>query len=246
MIPHNFTKYLSPLAYNKLPTKGPLMFRHVSARVFPLRANLDILQQLCDSYLNIVPPEAGYFRVPLPYVNLVVLDYGQMGEKEMRIGWFSQVEVYFGMAVEWYKLVDGQLLFYDWAVITPYIFVSDSVSVPTGRCVYGFPKILSKVELNASGWVKNPISPTTLARISTKLFPEPYSGGSLEERVFLEIDQAALTNFRVPLDPTCPNMPWMIASSLAETVGGLGRDAMWLAQSMRISPLNPFAGPGFL
>jgi len=91
MIPHNFTKYLSPLAYNKLQTKGPLMFRHVSARVFPLRANLDILQQLCDSYLNIVPPEAGYFRAPLPYVNLVVLDYGQMGEKEMRIGWFSQV-----------------------------------------------------------------------------------------------------------------------------------------------------------
>src|ERR1700720_471047 len=101
MTPNDFTSYLPPLAYNKFRVRGPLTFRNVSARVLPLRANLDTLQQLCDSYLNIVPPEAGYFRVPLPYVNLVVLDYGQIGEKEMRAGWFSQVEVYFGMALEW-------------------------------------------------------------------------------------------------------------------------------------------------
>jgi hypothetical protein len=246
MRPHDFTRYLPPLAYNKFGVQGPLIFRNVSARVFPLRANLDTLQQLCNSYLNIVPPEAGYFRVPLPYVNLVVLDYGQIGEKEMRAGWFSQVEVYFGMALEWYKFDRGQWVFHDWAVITPYIFVSDSVSVPTGRCVYGFPKILSTVELTDSQWVKNPIAPTTLARISTMVFPKTYTGGNLEERVFLEIERAALTNWRLPFDPTSPNMPWMIASNLAEALGGFGRDAIWLSQAMRICPLGPFASPGFI
>jgi hypothetical protein len=246
MIPEDFTRYLPPLAYNKLKVTPPLTFRHVSARVFPLRANLDILQQLCDSYLNIVPPEAGLFRAPVPYVFLVILDYGQIGEKEMRTGWFSQVEVYFGVPVEWYKCVQGQWVFYDWGVITPYIFVSDSVSVPTGRMVYGYPKILAKVELTNSEWVKNPIAPTTLARISTTVFPKTYMGGNLLQRVFLEIDRAALTNWRLPYDPTCPNMPWMIGPNLAETLGGLGRDAFWLAQSMRICPVSPITDPSFL
>src|ERR1700719_4441596 len=100
MTRQEFTEKLPPFISSQLSITPPLMFRGVSARFFPLRANLDILQQLVDSYLNIVPPEAGHFRVSLPYVQLVLLDYGQMGESEMRTGWFSQVEVYFGVAVE--------------------------------------------------------------------------------------------------------------------------------------------------
>src|SRR5215469_6071808 len=151
------TEKLPKFVANQLGITPPLMFRGVSARFFPLRANLDILQQLVDSYINIVPPEAGYFRVPLPYVYLVVLDYGQMGESEMRTGWFSQVEVYFGVALEWYKRVRGQWLFHDWGVITPYIFVNDDVSVPVGRMVFGYQKVLAAVELTKSAWMKNPV-----------------------------------------------------------------------------------------
>src|SRR5271167_3641875 len=103
----------------------PLVFRGVSARFFPLRASLGGRQQLCANYLTMDPPEAGHFRVPAPYVYLVVLDYVQMGESEMRTGWFSQVEVYFGVPVEWYKRIRGQWVFQDWGVITPYIFVND-------------------------------------------------------------------------------------------------------------------------
>lgn len=244
MTPHDFTRLLPPLPDSRLEPKPPLMFRGVSARIFPLRANLDILQQLCDEYLNKVPPEAGFFRAPLPYVYLVVLDYGQIGEEEMRTGWFSQVEVYVGLPVEWYMRVQGQLVFYDWAVITPYIFVNDNVSVPVGRCVYGFPKVLATVEQTKSEWIKDPTSATTLARISTTVFPQTFAGGKLENKLFLEVERAALSNFRVPLDPTCPNLPWMIASNLAETVGGFGRDAMWLLQSMQICPnIARFAAP---
>lgn len=246
MTRQEFTEKLPPFISSQLGITPPLMFRGVSARFFPLRANLDILQQLVDSYLNIVPPEAGRFRVPLPYVQLVVLDYGQMGESEMRTGWFSQVEVYFGVAVEWYKYVRGQWVFHDWAVITPYIFVNDDVSVPVGRTVFGFQKVLAAVEMTNSHWMKNPVAPTTLARISTTVFPKAYSGGNLENRVFLEIEKSTLSNLRVPLDATSPTMPWTIASNMADAIGGFGRDAMWMSQSMRLSAINPLMSPSFL
>ncbi|HEY3627717.1 MAG TPA: hypothetical protein VGL00_15615, partial [Terracidiphilus sp.] len=246
MTRQEFTEKLPKFVANQLGITPPLMFRDVSARFFPLRANLDILQQLVDSYINIVPPEAGYFRVPLPYVYLVVLDYGQMGESEMRTGWFSQVEVYFGVALEWYRRVRGQWVFHDWGVITPYIFVNDDVSVPVGRTVFGYQKVLAAVELTNSTWMKNPLGPTPLARISTTVFPSAYAGGKLEERVFLEIERASLSNLRVPFDSTSPMMPLSIGSSLADAFGGFGRDALWIAQSMRISPINPLTGPNFL
>ena len=244
MTPDGFERFLPPVPDKKFDVKPPLMFRGVSARFFPLRANLDLLQHLCNEYLNAIPKEAGFFRAPFPYVYLVVLDYGQMGEEVMRTGWFSQVEVYFGIPVEWYKLVEGQYVFHDWGVITPYIFVNDQVSVPVGRMVFGYPKVLAKVEMTHSEWLKNPLSPTMLARISTTVFPKAFKGGKLQEKVFLEVEREALSNWRVPIDATCPNLPWMVAGNLAQTLGGFGRDAMWLAQSMRIcQPVGPLSSP---
>jgi hypothetical protein len=242
MTAEQFKKQLPDFASSELKIRPPLTFRHVSARMFPLRANLDILQQLCDSFLNIVPREAGYFRAPVPYVFLAVLDYGQMGEKELNDGWFSQVEVYFGVPVEWYRWESGRFVFHDWALITPYIFVNDDVSVPVGRTIYGFPKILAKVEATPSQWIKYPLAPTMLARISTKVFPQVFAGAKLESRVFLEVETAAMSNIRAPFDASSPTLPWTIASNMADAFGGFGRDAWWLAQGMRICPIIPSAG----
>src|SRR5215468_5486529 len=125
MTAEEFTRQLPPLTNNPLSMKPPFVFNGLSARVFPLRANLDTLQHLCDGYLNMVPPEAGFFRATVPYVYLSVLDYGQMSEAIMRGGWFSQTEVFFSVMVEWYKQIEGQWVFHDWGVITPYIFVND-------------------------------------------------------------------------------------------------------------------------
>ncbi|HLY16921.1 MAG TPA: hypothetical protein VKR61_06835 [Bryobacteraceae bacterium] len=243
MTREEFTKGLPPITLDQLGVKPPLMFRGVSARIFPLRANLDTLQQLCDGYLNFVPREAGYFRAPLPYVFVVLLNYGQMTEAVMRSGWFSQIEVYFGLPVEWYKLVDGQYVFHDWAVITPYIFVNDDISVPVGRTVYGFPKVLASVKQTDSSWMKNPVASLNLATVATTVFPEAYSGGNLETRVFLEVVRETVSNFRAPFGASSPMMPWNIASNMAQAFAGFGRDMMWLAQAMRIFPVNPLADP---
>ncbi|HKD06495.1 MAG TPA: hypothetical protein VKB79_11390 [Bryobacteraceae bacterium] len=246
MTTEEFTRELPPFTNDPLPLKPPFVFNGVSARVFPLRANLDALQQVCNGYLNIVPEEAGRFRASVPYVYLMVLDYGQIAETVARTGWFAQVEVFFGVPVEWYKLVNGQWAFHDWAIITPYIFVDDDLSVQTGRIVYGFPKVLAKVTKTKSEWVTSPLAPYTLARVETMVFPEAYAGTSLEMKPFLEIVRAQNSSFQFPFDPKSPAAPWTMASNIADAIGGFSRDALWLAQSSRIFPFNPMVLPGVL
>jgi len=242
---HEFTNSLPLLTDNALPIKPPFLFNGMSARVFPLRAQLDTLQRVCDGLANFIPPQAGYFRAPMPYVFMMVLDYGQVAEAVARIGWFAQIEVFFMIPVEWYTLVDGQWVFHDWAVLTPYVFVDDSFSVPLGRTVYGFPKVLATIEQNPSAWISNPNAPITLASIATDVFPQPYAGQSMQSCVFLEIERAAASGLQMPFDPTGAALPWSMVSNLAQAAAGFSRDATWLAQSMRISSVNP-TDPGIL
>lgn len=248
MTPEEFTRRLPPLTNNPLPAKPPFVFNGLSSRVFPLRANLDALQRFCNGYLNFVPESVGRFRASVPYVFLSVLDYGQVGEAS-GLGWFAQVEVFFAVPLEWYRRDPGtgRWVFHDWATITPFIFVNDNFSVPLGRTVSGFPKVLAKVSSVASEWIHDPLAPVTLAQIETEVFPAAYEGRRLESRVFLEVRrEAPMSNLRVPVDPASPIAPWTMAANIAEAAGGLGRDALWLAQAMRIYPLQPFGQPGLL
>ena len=246
MTSEEFTRNLPPYANDPARSKPPFVFNNLSARVFPLRASLAALQHMCDSYLNFVPREVGRFRAVAPYVYLALLDYGQISEMVDSIGWFAQMEVYFGVPVEWYKVVNGKWMFHDWAVITPFIYVDDDFSVPLGRSVFGFPKTLAKVTKTTSDWLRDPVAPVTLARVETRVFPELYKKRRLESHVFLEVERdAPMSNFRIPPDPKGPMTPWAIAGRLAETMAGFGRDAMSISQSMRIFEPNPGTDPAF-
>ncbi|HEY3704364.1 MAG TPA: hypothetical protein VGL22_04835 [Terracidiphilus sp.] len=245
MTADEFTARLPDLTNNPLPIKPPFVFNHLSSRVFPLRAHLGTLQRVCDGYLNFVPPEAGYFRVPMPYVYVMVLDYGQVTEAVARIGWFAQTEVFFMIPLEWYKFVGGQWVFHDWAVITPYVFVNDDFSVPLGRTVFGFPKVQARVMQSSSAWIRDATAPVTLARVETGVFPKTYAGAELQDRVLLEVERNTMSNLRVPFDVAGAATPWSMASNIAKAAAGFSRDAMWLAQSMRLSPLNP-VDPGVM
>jgi hypothetical protein len=183
----------------------------------------------------------------VPYVFLSVLDYGQVAESR-GLGWFAQTEVFFAVSLEWYKKVNGHWVFHDWATITPFIYVNDNYSVPLGRTVSGFPKVLAKVTAVESDWIRDPLAPVTLARVETEVFPAAYAGRRLESRVFMEVKrEAPMSNMRVPFDPRSPAAPWTVASNIADALGGFGRDALWLAQALRIFPQVP-AGqmPGML
>jgi hypothetical protein len=155
--------------------------------------------------------------------------------------------VYFGVPVEWYKVVHGRWVFHDWAVLTPYIFVNDDFSVPLGRTVFGFPKTLARLTLVESRWLNDPASPVTVARVETAVFPELYKGSRMQSRVFLDVKRDAPTSsFRLPTDPRNAMAPWVVASRMAEAFAGFGRDATWLAQSMRISSVHPGGDPAFI
>jgi len=239
MTSDEFTSRLPPFLNDPIPAKPPFIFNGLSSRVFPLRANMDALQRLCNGYLNFVPESVGRFRASVPYVFLSVLDYGQIAESA-GLGWFAQVEVFFAVPVEWYRKVEGRWVFHDWATITPFIYVNDNYSVPLGRTVCGFPKVLSKFTAVTSDWIHSPQAPVTLASIETEVFPIDYAGRRLEDRVFLEVvREAPMSNMRVPFDPRSPVAPWTVASHLADAAGGYGRDALWLAQALRIFPQVP-------
>ena len=239
MTPDQFTRRLPPLSHNPLPAKPPFVFNGLSSRVLPLRANLDALQRFVNSYLNFVPESVGRFRASVPYVFLSVLDYGSVSESA-GLGWFAQTEVFFAVPLEWYCKIDGRWVFQRWATITPFIYVDDNFSVPLGRTVSGFPKVLSRVTQVSSEWVRNPLAALTLARIETPVFPAAYAGKRLENRVFLEVMRdAPMSNARLPPDMRSPALPWTVAANLADAAGGLGRDALWLAQALRIFPQVP-------
>lgn len=115
----------------------------VTAQVYPLKANIARLQAFCDAYLNFTgeddrPPV--YFRAALPYVLLGILNYPRMTLTAHNMGWLSQHEIVFEVPLEWYAVENGRLVFKDWAVFAPFIYVDNPLSIEGGREVYGWPK----------------------------------------------------------------------------------------------------------
>src|SRR5262245_591720 len=118
-----------------LPIKPPFYFDHMTCHVFPLRSSLNALQGFVDSYLNIIPEELGRFRAFMPYVHLMLVDYGKLALRCENLGWLSQQEIMFAVPVEWYQVVDGRWEFKDWAWVSPFIFVDSELSLTLGRTV---------------------------------------------------------------------------------------------------------------
>jgi len=115
----------------------------VVAQVYPLRADLVRLQEFCDAYLNFIGEEDRppvYFRAALPCVLLGILNYPRMAFTGHNMGWLSQHEIVFDVPLEWYAVENERLVFKDWALFTPFIYVDNPLSIEGGREVYGWPK----------------------------------------------------------------------------------------------------------
>jgi hypothetical protein len=228
-----------PVTFNTLPLTPPFALEGLTARVFPLRSSLDSLQRFCDSYLNFLPKEIGRFRAFVPYTYMMIIDYGRLAPVVANLGWFAQREIFFAVPVQWYKVVNGQWRFHDWAVMTPYIFVDNDLSVPLGRTVFGWQKTIAEITPTVSNWIHDPQAPVSVATVSTMVFPELYEGRRLESRTLMEVErEAPITGFGTPLNPQNPVAPWMIASNLAQAAAGFGRDATGMLSGMGIMPMG--------
>lgn len=202
-------------------SKPPFSFEGVTLRVFPLRADQHVLQRLVDRSLNIFPENAR-FRVFLPYVYVMLLDYGKMSIDAANLGWIAQHEVTFSIPLEWYSPGgDGKMRFTDWAYYSPFIFVDNAMSMTVGRQVYGWPKKLAYLNEAVTNWTRDPRLPANLAGISTGTYMQVYAGQRPDFRTFLEVEQRSIgTIVGWPPDPEAPWLPWKsiptaIVSSIA-------------------------------
>jgi len=125
----------------------PYSFPGVSIRNFPLSADPEKLQQLCDNRLNTILGTPGErkceYRIDKDdsFVDLNVLTYPRMYSNELEnIGYISQHELYFGLSV--YKhMLQGSEVPPERTIFVPYIFVDNVWSLISGREVMGYPKL---------------------------------------------------------------------------------------------------------
>ncbi|MEO5818044.1 MAG: hypothetical protein ABIT20_22435 [Gemmatimonadaceae bacterium] len=231
-------------SYYSLPLKPPFSITNLSCRLFPLRANRSSVQSFCDNYVNILPPEIGHFRPCSPYIMLMMLDYGSLALEATNLGWFSQHEIMFCIPTEWYRIEKGKWVFQDWAMLTPFIFVDDDLSLNMGRTVAGWPKTYASMTPTLSAWMKDPLAPVSEATASAMVFPELYTGKRQVERVFLEIERTApMSNMRLPFNTNSPIAPWSIAANVAKSLAGLQRDALNVMGGLGLMPMHDGSTP---
>ena len=222
----------------------PFEFEGVTMRIFPLRAKRDIVQRFVNQWLNIVPPEVGYFRAYLPYVFLDLINYGRMSAVAANLGWLAQREIAFSIPLEWYKRVGGQYVFHDWAYLSPFIYVDSNLSMTTGREVYGWPKALIRIDRDESDWMKDPRAPGRLATISATVFPEVYAGKQEEPRDFLHVERTvAPSPYQIPIDYARVLGPWMNVPGMLQNGSALWRDWFDLLAGVGVLRAHPGVGP---
>jgi hypothetical protein len=146
----------------------PFSYPGVTARVFPLRASMNILSSFCRRYLNVLPPEVCYLRPSLPCVLLVILDYGDMALETANLGWVAQHEVLFEVPLEMWRREQGRMVFKGWVLNTPFIFVDNAASLTTGREVYGWPKVLASLRPSLEEWLVDPRNPVQLLSLQLR------------------------------------------------------------------------------
>ena len=240
--PNSKPRYVDPAGdprLGALPVSPPFLMNGVSSRVFPLKANMARLMQFCDQYLNMdIPPGIVHFRPSVPYVYLMVLDYGSMSAASVQaqnVGWVAQHEVAFTVPLERWQEQRGRLVFKGWACVSPFIFVDDEISLTTGREVYGWPKVAGSVDAETPLWATHPQSATRLFSFSTRVFPKVYAGEPESSCVLLQIDcDPAPSYSRVPPDLTSPWFPLPAAAAALRSSMSLMGTAVDMLLALRV------------
>lgn len=211
----------------------PFDFQGAVMRVFPLRARPDVLRSFVDRFLNLTPGGIATFRPSIPYVLMMVIDYGRMEPEVANVGWVAQNEFLFSIPLDWYRIVDGQPVFQDFATVSPYIFVDNDPSQTAGREIYGWQKNRAWLSPGFDTWTHDPLARRELLTLSTLTYDRLYSGRRSEPQTLLEIDHAAPPRLSlIPPDPQSLLNPFVlfpraVASSLA-AMGELADMAMGL------------------
>jgi hypothetical protein len=169
-----------------LPKHLEQKYSDVVTQIFPLKASMNRLQEFCDSYLNLDEDLPLYFKPAVPWVLMQVVDYGQIATTSKNLGWFSQHELAFGVPLRCYKKEKNEWVFVDWAMVFPFIFVDNPLSLSGGRKIYGWSK--SGIKIDVSPSIFEPGNARRIASISLVTSGTNYGEPSGTEE-FLQIYQ---------------------------------------------------------
>ncbi len=207
-----------------LPSDLVQKYSDVVTQIFPLKASMSKLQEFCDRYLNLSKDLPVKFKPAAPWVLMQVVDYGKMAVTSANVGWFSQHELAFGVPVRWYKKEKGEWVFADWAMVFPFIYVDNPLSMSGGRKIYGWSKAGIKVDTTSA--ILEPGNLRRLASISLVTAGTNYGDRSGAEE-FLQIFQSRpFVSARSAASDLFSIIPRAIAntitaaSSIFETTGG--------------------------
>lgn len=200
------------------PCEPPFRFTGVGMRVFPLRASLGRLNELCDRLLNGFP-DVAEFRPIDGFVELVVLEYSSITSVEQpAFASYGQTEVFFLVPVMWKDKASGKQHF---AVITPYIFVDNPVSARLGRDLFGWPKEAAWYRRDNVASSPSPSAATQLLSLDTETISASGTASSRLIEIDDQPDRDWLSYGRrrtpddVPLDLTSLlrlyARPWLVA-----------------------------------
>ena len=162
-------------------------YSDVLMQVYPLQADLKALERFCAEYFSLKDNPLIEIRPVAPWVIMAVCDYGKMALKTENIGWVSQHELAFGFPVALYdRDAQGNQQFRDWALVYPFIYVDNPVSMSLGRQVYGWPK--AGIEIKSA---RANLAPDLrcLATVDLHSGPERSELGDAADTRFLEVFQ---------------------------------------------------------
>jgi len=225
--------------HGTLPVQPPFMFREVTTRVFPLKANIARLTHFCDQYLNMdIPPSIVHYRPSLPYVYMMVLNYGSMSAASVQaqnVGWVAQHEVTFTVPLQRWREENGKLVFKDWASVSPFIFVDAQMSLTTGREVYGWPKVAGVFDAYTPLWMAHPRAASRQFSMSTHVFPKVYAGEAETLRTLLQVDSDPSASYDdIPPDPGNPWFPLSAVPNALRTSLSLSGTALDMLLALRV------------
>jgi hypothetical protein len=214
-------------SFPSFPPNLDVKYTDVVARIYPVRAQIDILSQFCELYLNHFKehPEGGgnvipvRFRPAAPFVLMEVVNYGRMASNIANAGWFSQHELAFGLPLEMQEFRNGQWSFVKWAMCYPFIYVDSALSMSGGRQVYGWTKEFFHVDAQAP--IFQPTGPKLLLHASIEVPSD--KAGETQIRTFLMVSQDQLAySARSIIPDVLTAIPRAITSSLQAAYGLLG------------------------
>lgn len=232
MADRDFPQYNTAIAPDILTirTRFKEHLRGVKSHIYLLNANIARMRDFCDHYLNFVsesPRAPVYFKPAIPCVAVGIIDYGGISVEAQNMGWISQHEVWFALPVEWYSIRNGRPVFEDWALLCPFLFVDNTLSVAGAREVQGWSKRSGVFDAAGEARIYSPPQPAQSLKLSLRTAPTKYGGIGQEMRTLIEIYREP--SGYVSLPPTLNDLILGVPRAFARSVAAAADAAIALA-----------------